>query len=59
MQFGSQRYSFSEPADSNKKTKGESLEFATPTIEGTIMADDTGLWKNEKTFNAEPMLLLT
>lgn len=43
---------FAEPADSNK-TKGESVEFATPTLEGTIMTDDSGVWKNEQTFNAE------
>lgn len=43
---------FSEPTDSNK-TKGESLEFGTQTIEGTIMKDASDIWKNEKTLATE------
>lgn len=43
---------FSEPADSNK-TKGESMEFGTPVIEGTIMRDSNSDWKKEKTFDTE------
>lgn len=43
---------FSEPEDSNR-TKGESTEFATPTIEGGIFEDNGGVWKLEKTFNTE------
>jgi phi13 family phage major tail protein len=43
---------FGEPSDANA-TKGESLEFATPTLEGTIMLDDDGAWKYEQTFAAE------
>ena len=43
---------FAEPADSNK-TKGESTEFATPSIEGTIFKDDNGDWKKEQTFTTE------
>lgn len=43
---------FAEPGDSNK-TKGENMEFSTPTIEGTIMLDDNGDWKKEKTFELE------
>ena len=43
---------FAEPNDSNK-TKGETLSFETPTIEGTIMANDLGVWKEEKTFDLE------
>lgn len=43
---------FSEPADSNK-TKGESTEFATPSIEGEIFENEIGDWKNEKTFDTE------
>lgn len=43
---------FAEPSDSNK-TKGETMEFATPTIEGTIMLDDNGDWKKEQTFDLE------
>ncbi len=43
---------FTEPADSNK-TKGESTEFGTHTIEGVIRADSTDTWKKEKTFTLE------
>ena len=43
---------FAEPSDTNA-TKGETLAFATPVLEGTIMLDDNGNWKNEKTFNTE------
>jgi phi13 family phage major tail protein len=43
---------FAEPSDTNK-TKGETLEFNTPVLEGTIMLDDSGNWKNEKTFDTE------
>lgn len=43
---------FAEPADTNA-TKGETVVFNTPTIEGTIMLDDDELWKNEKTFDTK------
>jgi len=43
---------FAEPADANK-TKGETLEFTTPVLEGTIMQDDIGDWKKEQTFATE------
>lgn len=43
---------FNEPNDSNK-TKGESVEFTTYTLEGIIIADSTGVWKNEKVFATE------
>jgi phi13 family phage major tail protein len=43
---------FSEPADSTK-TQGESVAFQTPKIEGTIMKDINGDWKQEKTFDNE------
>lgn len=43
---------FSEPNDSNK-TKGEAADFATPSLEGTIVADSTGVWKIEKSFTTE------
>lgn len=43
---------FAEPSDTNA-TKGETLAFATPTLEGTIMLDDNGDWKHEKTFDTE------
>lgn len=43
---------FAEPNDSNS-TKGENVVFNTPTLEGTIMLDDSGNWKQEKTFDTE------
>lgn len=43
---------FSEPAD-ELKTKGESVEFQTPTLEGTIMVACDGNWKEEATFSSE------
>lgn len=43
---------FAEPEDTNA-TKGESVEFNTPSLEGTIMADDNGDWKKEQTFATE------
>ena len=43
---------FAEPEDTNA-TKGESVEFGTATTEGTIMLDDNGGWKSEKTFDNE------
>ena len=46
---------FAEPSDTNA-TKGETVTFATPTIEGTIMLDDSRpvrQWKDEKTFASE------
>jgi len=43
---------FSEPAD-EMKTKGESVEFGTTTLEGTIMVAADGYWKEEATFDTE------
>jgi len=43
---------FTEPAD-EAKTKGESVEFQTPTLEGTIMLAADGKWKEEGTFSSE------
>lgn len=43
---------FAEPSDTNV-TKGETVEFSTPVLEGTIMLDDSGNWKQEKTFATE------
>lgn len=43
---------FAEPAD-DAATKGETTEFQTPTLEGTILVDVTGEWKNEGTFSTE------
>lgn len=43
---------FAEPSDTNA-TKGDNIAFATPVLEGTIMLDDNGDWKKEKTFATE------
>jgi len=40
---------FAEPNDSNQ-TKGENTSFSTPTLTGTIMIDDNGVWKQENSF---------
>jgi phi13 family phage major tail protein len=45
MQFG-------EPNDETE-TQGESVVFQTPSIEGTIMKDINGDWKDEKVFDTE------
>lgn len=46
------RVQFAEPSDTNA-TKGDTIAFATPVLEGTIMLDDNGDWKKEKTFATE------
>lgn len=43
---------FADPSE-EEKTKGESLEFATPSIEGTIAALANGDWKTAKTFSTK------
>lgn len=43
---------FADSADT-LTTKGESLTFGTPTIEGSAVADDEGNWKITETFNSE------
>lgn len=43
---------FAEPSD-ELKTKGESVEFGTPELEGTIMMAADGKWKEEGTFSTE------
>jgi len=35
------------------ETKGDSINFQTPTIEGTISTDILGVWKEEATFEKE------
>lgn len=45
---------FGEPSDENA-TKGETITFGTPTIEGTILTDDDGNWKSEQTFETEAL----
>lgn len=43
---------FAEPSD-ELATKGESVEFSTPELEGTIMMAADGKWKEEATFSTE------
>jgi len=43
---------FAEPSDTNV-TKGETVEFSTPVLEGMIMLDENGDWKKEETFATE------
>lgn len=43
---------FAEPAESTT-TKGETVSFQTPVLEGTIYADANNEWKTEKTFTSE------
>ena len=43
---------FAEPSD-ELATKGESVEFSTPELEGTIMMAADGKWKEEGTFSTE------
>jgi len=35
------------------ETKGDSINFQTPTLEGTILTDILGVWKQEATFDTE------
>ena len=45
---------FSEPS-SDENTKGESVEFSTPSIEGlaAALSDEAGTWCDEKTFTSK------
>lgn len=43
---------FSEPSQEDN-TKGESVEFSTPTIEGTIATLANGDWSDSKTFSSK------
>jgi phi13 family phage major tail protein len=43
---------FNEAAN-DFQTKGDTIEFKTPSIEGTIMALSTGEWKETQTFDSE------
>jgi phi13 family phage major tail protein len=45
---------FAEPSDESK-TKEKSVEFQTPTIEGTVMLAADGNWKEEATFSTEAL----
>ena len=42
-----------KPYVSDKKTKGDSLEFTTPSIEGSIFANKDGDWRKRATFEDE------
>lgn len=48
---------FSEPSQDNT-TKGESIEFSTPSIEGTILTLKDGTWNRSKTFDTKSEALL-
>lgn len=48
---------FSEPSQDNA-TKGESIEFSTPSVEGTILTLKNGTWNKSKTFNKKPDALI-
>lgn len=45
---------FAEPSN-EENTKGESVEFVTPEIEGTVasLGDDKGTWSKSKTFTSK------
>lgn len=42
-----------KPYVTDKKTKGDSLEFTTPSVEGTIFANKDGDWRKRATFETE------
>lgn len=42
-----------KPYVTDTKTKGDSLEFTTPSIEGTIFANSEGDWRKRATFDNE------
>lgn len=42
-----------KPYVPDKKTKGDSLEFSTPSIEGTIFANKNNDWRKRATFETE------
>lgn len=50
---------FSEPS-ADENTKGESVEFSTPEIEGAVMAlgDESGTWGTSKTFDSKSDALI-
>ena len=43
---------FAEPNDETE-TKGETVNFQTPTIEGTVFPADDGTWKEQAEFATE------
>lgn len=42
-----------KPYVTDKKTKGDSLEFTTPSIEGTVFTDKDNNWRKRATFDNE------
>lgn len=42
-----------KPYSTDKKTKGESLEFTTPSVEGTVYPTQDGEWEKHATFENE------
>lgn len=42
-----------KPFMTDAKTKGDSLEFTTPSVEATIFPKDNGDWENHHTFDTE------
>ena len=43
---------FAEPNDETD-TRGETVAFQTPTIEGTVFQSDDGVWKEQAEFATE------
>lgn len=46
-----------KPFQTDSKTRGESLEFTTPSVEGTISTLADGTWKDEATFDTEALAI--
>ena len=42
-----------KPYVTDKTTKGDSLEFSTPSVEGTIFANTSNDWRKRATFDTE------
>lgn len=43
---------FSEP-EQEESTKGDSIEFKTPSVEGTVVKLESGIWSKSKTFTTK------
>lgn len=42
-----------KPYVTDKKTKGDSIEFTTPSVEGTVFTNKNKLWRKRATFDTE------
>lgn len=42
-----------KPFIADSKTKGDSLEFTTPSVEATIFENDNGDWEKHNVYNTE------